>query len=237
MERGEEGNRNDKDHFIETQIQEVSTNINNFVPTCDLKHVCMYNVRRYTWSTRHVLSIVDIEGKFAFILKPFRRMLLRFWKASLGPTQAGRRGCWHLYPPQPGLAGLTSDYGWQFFRFSAAGSKPQSAAAACRAIYQRRTMAANPPQYFARPFTARPRFAARGRGRPRLIVRGCCIHCFVETWSLGHSNTQHYSTHSVVFVRLLMSQPGHNRRHGNLACSQPIFSFSFSLSSFTVSII
>ena len=33
-------------------------------------------------------------------------MLLRFWKASLGPTQAGRRGCWHLYPPQPGLAGL-----------------------------------------------------------------------------------------------------------------------------------
>ena len=39
MERGEEGNRNDKDHFIETQIQEVSTNINNFVPTCDLKHV------------------------------------------------------------------------------------------------------------------------------------------------------------------------------------------------------
>ena len=36
-----------------------------------------------------------------------------------------------------------------------------------------------------------------------------------------------------------MSQPGHNRRHGNLACSQPqpIFSFSFSFPSFIVSII
>ena len=79
-----------------------------------------------------------------------------------------------------------------------------------------------------------------GGGGPQLVVRGCCIHCFVETWSLGHgSDTQHYNTHSVVFVRLLMSQPGHNRRHGNMACSQPqpIFSFSFSLPSFIVSII
>ena len=121
-------------------------------------------------------------------------MLLRFWKASLGPTQAGRRGCWHLYPPQPGLAGLTSDYGWQFFRFSAAGSKPQSAAAACRAIYQRRTMAANPPQYFARPFTARPRFAARGRGRAaadcaRLLYSLFCGN--LKPGSLQHTTLPH----------------------------------------------
>ena len=223
----EEGNRNDKDYFIETQIQEVST----ISTTLSIK-TCAY-VRR---STRHVLSIVDIEGKFAFILKPFRRMLLRFWKASLGPTQAGRRGCWHLYPPQPGLgwaglSGLTSDYGWQFFRFSAAGSKPQSAAAACRAIYQRRTMAANPPQYFARPFTARPRFAARGRAAAdcaRLLYSLFCGN--LKPGSRQHTTLQHSLCRVCPFIDVTTWSQQAPWESG-------IFSFLFSLPSFIVSII
>ena len=101
-------------------------------------------------------------------------------------------------------------------------------------------MAANPPQYFARPFTARPRFAARGRGRAAAGCARLLYSLFCGNLKPG-SRQRHttHNTHSVVFVRLLMSQPGHNRRHGNLACSQPqpIFSFSFSFPSFIVSII
>ena len=202
-------------------------------------HVCAH-VRRYTWSTRHVLSIVDIEGKFAFILKPFRRMLLRFWKASLGPTQAGRRGCWHLYPPQPGL-GRLGCLGWLVTmgdNFSAFQRRVQSLKAPLLRVGPFISGAQWPQirHNILRDHSQRGHASPRGGGGgPRLIVRGCCIHCFVETWSLGHGDTQHYSTHCVVFVRLLMSQPGHNRGHGNLTCSQPMFSFSFSLPSFIVS--
>ena len=158
--------------------------------TCYM-YVC---IRRYTWSTRHVLSIVDIEGKFAFILKPFRRMLLRFWKASLGPTQAGRRGCWHLYPPQPGLAGL-GWLGWLVTmgdNFSAFQRRVQSLKAPLLRVGPFISGAQWPQirHNILRDHSQRGHASPRGGGGgPRLIVRGCCIHCFVETWSLGHGDT------------------------------------------------